>query len=161
MSKADPLDAHMPAKSQAQQDGFALNVLERHVYIVRQPPRRMPVQPRSRNALLDTGDYLVAQVLRALRRLLALRDSARRIASASPTIAGTFSVPERRSRSCPPPMSIGSNGVPRRRYSAPTPFGPCSLWPLRLSISTPSLRMFTSIRAHRLHSVGVEVDAAS
>ena len=40
----------------------------------------------------------------------------------------TFSVPERRPPSWPPPATSGVNLTPLRTYNAPTPFGPCSLW---------------------------------
>ena len=45
-------------------------------------------------------------------------------AAASATAPATFSVPARRSPSCPPPMISGENGVRCRTYSAPTPLGP-------------------------------------
>ena len=51
---------------------------------------------------------------------------------------GTFSVPERSRRSWPPPCRMGCRRVPRLTYSAPMPLGPYSLWPERLSMSTPS-----------------------
>ena len=63
---------------------------------------------------------------------------ARVMATPSPTMPGTFSVPERRRRSWPPPCRMGCRRVPRFTYSAPMPLGPYSLWPERLSMSTPS-----------------------
>src|SRR5205809_140836 len=49
---------------------------------------------------------------------------AMRIAAPRPTIPATFSVPVRRPFSWPPPVCIVAMRVPRRTYSAPTPFGP-------------------------------------
>ena len=48
-------------------------------------------------------------------------------ATPSPAIAGTFSVPARRLRSCRPPVMCGISRTPRRIHSAPMPFGPPNL----------------------------------
>ena len=48
------------------------------------------------------------------------------------------SVPERRPFSCPPPRMKGEIFRPFRIYMAPMPLGAWILWPLMLSMSTPS-----------------------
>ena len=58
-------------------------------------------------------------------------------AAPNPAMPVTFSVPARRSRSCGPPASTDSRGVPRRIASAPTPFGPCNLCAEQVSRSVP------------------------
>ncbi len=78
-------------------------------------------------------------------------DSAARMRPASSAAApkatapGTFSVPGRRSRSWCPPNASGARRVPLRTYSAPTPFGAHSLWPLMLYRSAPSAVTSTGI----------------
>ena len=57
-------------------------------------------------------------------------------AVAKPAMAGMSRVPLRMSRSWPPPWSSGVRSS-RRSTSAPTPYGPPSLWPVRVSASTP------------------------
>ena len=44
-----------------------------------------------------------------------------------PAVAGTLSVPERTSRSWPPPCSSGVHSTSRPSSNAPTPIGPPSL----------------------------------
>ena len=51
-------------------------------------------------------------------------------AVAKATMPGTSSVPERTSRSWPPPCSRGVQATSRPSSSAPTPTGPPSLWPV-------------------------------
>ena len=63
----------------------------------------------------------------------------------SPAIAATFSVPERRPRSWPPPGKSGHSSTPSRTYKAPTPFGPCSLCPESESRSMGCVRMSKAI----------------
>ena len=75
-------------------------------------------------------------------------------------MAGTFSVPARRLRSCLPPVIVDSRRVPRRIHSAPTPFGPYSLCPERLSRSTSSAVDVDGHLADGLHRIGVHDDAA-
>ena len=67
-------------------------------------------------------------------------------AVAVPAMPATFSVPARFCISWPPPTSSGWNGVARRRYRMPLPFGPPNLCDDRLSASTPS--RFTSSGIH-------------
>ena len=45
-----------------------------------------------------------------------------------PTMPATLWVPERRSRSCPPPSMTGTSLAPWRTTRAPTPLGPPNLW---------------------------------
>ena len=56
---------------------------------------------------------------------------------AKATAPATFSVPERRPRSCPPPCSTGSSGTRPRTMSAPVPLGAPTLCPASESASTP------------------------
>ena len=58
-------------------------------------------------------------------------------AAAKPAIAGVSMVPERMSRSWPPPCTSGVTSSSRRTTSAPTPYGPPTLCPVRVSASTP------------------------
>ena len=62
-------------------------------------------------------------------------------------MAGTFSVPARRFRSCLPPVRIAAMRVPRLIQSAPAPFGPLNLCAESDSRSTPSARTSTGIFA--------------
>ncbi len=71
--------------------------------------------------------------------------AASRAATPIPAIAGTFSVPARRLRSCFPPVIIGCSRVPRLIHSAAAPFGPLNLWADNESRSTPSARTSTGI----------------
>ena len=81
-------------------------------------------------------------------------------ATPSPTMEATFSVPGRSPRSCPAPSTNGASGVPRRTYSAPTPFGAYSLWPATESRSTPSFAHVDRDLADGLRGVGVDDRAA-
>jgi hypothetical protein len=56
----------------------------------------------------------------------------------------TFSVPERKPFSCPPPRITGSIEIPFLMYNAPMPFGPFILWEEIDSKSIPN--SLTSIR---------------
>ncbi len=59
------------------------------------------------------------------------------VATARPTMAATSRVPERTSRSWPPPCSSGVHSASRRSTSTPAPIGPPSLCPVMVSASTP------------------------
>ena len=80
-------------------------------------------------------------------------------AAAKPAIAGVSMVPERMSRSWPPPCTSGVTSTSRRTTSAPTPYGPPTLCPVRVSASTPERGEVDGDRAHGLHRVGVHRDA--
>ncbi len=58
-------------------------------------------------------------------------------AAAKAAMAAVLSVPERRSRSCPPPCSSGIASSSRRMTSAPTPIGPPSLCDVTVIASRP------------------------
>ena len=77
--------------------------------------------------------------------IVSLRDARSRAATPMPAMAGTFSVPARRLRSCLPPVMIGASRTPRRIQSAPAPFGPWNLCAESESRSTPSARTSTGI----------------
>ncbi len=59
-------------------------------------------------------------------------------AAANPASAGVSRVPERTSRSWPPPCSSGTGARARLSSKAPTPRGPPSLCPVTVSASTPA-----------------------
>ena len=59
-------------------------------------------------------------------------------AAPKPTIAGTFSMPPRRARSCAPPTTNGGKRTPRRTSSAAAPFGPPNLCAVTDTRSAPS-----------------------
>ena len=94
------------------------DVVEADVEVVRQAPvGRRPVQPHAVELALKAGEQPIAQrsEARALGRHLARGKSRRR--APRPTMPGTFSVPERRPFSCPPPSiwhASGSFGLRRR-----------------------------------------------
>ena len=54
-----------------------------------------------------------------------------------PAIATTFSVPDLRPISCPPPLICAAIFVPAGKISAPTPFGPPNLCADKNTIRTP------------------------
>ncbi len=58
-------------------------------------------------------------------------------AAARPAMAGASSVPERTSRSCPPPCCTDTGVSPLASSSAPAPMGPPTLWPVSVSASAP------------------------
>ena len=85
------------------------------------------------------GQQPVAQrgdARRVVRHLRAARAGRPRRARPPAASAGCR---ERSPRSCPPPENSGASRTRgrRRTYSAPTPFGPYSLWPLSASRSMP------------------------
>ena len=65
------------------------------------------------------------------------RLAASRIAVAKPSTPGVFRVPERTSRSWPPPCSTGMHSTPRPSSSAPVPYAPPSLCAVTVIASTP------------------------
>ena len=69
---------------------------------------------------------------------------------------GVSSVPERTSRSWPPPCSSGVHRHLAASSSAPAPYGPPSLCPVRVSASTPDAAKSTGRMPDRLHGVGVQ-----
>ena len=64
-----------------------------------------------------------------------------RNATANATAPATFCVPDRRERSCPPPLINGSTGTRERSSSAPSPFGVPNLCPDKLNASTSHSRI--------------------
>ena len=68
-------------------------------------------------------------------------------------------VPLRMSRSWPPPCTSAVTSTSRRTTSAPTPYGPPTLCPVRVSASTPRRGEVDRHRADRLDGVGVHRDA--
>ena len=73
--------------------------------------------------------------MRAARSCCCLTASS--TATAKPAMAGVSRVPERMSRSCPPPWSWGVTSSSRRTTRAPTPLGPPSLCAVNVSASMP------------------------
>ena len=145
------------------------------------PPGRRPRRPSIRKLALfgsrsvgwpvrlharqrgQAGDQLVAQ--RRQARILGHRGRpgswASSSARANPTMPATFSVPARRCRSCEPPESCASSGVPCRTNSAPTPFGPFSLCADRLSRSACSAVDVQRQVGGGLHRVDMEEHAGA
>ena len=115
---------------------------------VRESPRR----ERARGSPPRAGRAARASRAHSSSRSATASSAAR----ASPTAAATFSVPGRRPRSCEPPCSSGSIGVPRRMNIAPMPFGAPILWPEIESRSNGVVRASIVDLAERLHGVGVE-----
>ena len=66
-----------------------------------------------------------------------------RSAAAMPTMPATFTVPDRRPRSWPPPIVRGSSATPPRTTSTPTPFGPPNLWADTLTRSATAVSSAT------------------
>jgi hypothetical protein len=66
-------------------------------------------------------------------------------AAAIATAPATSGVPERTSRSWPPPCSSGTQLVSRRSSSAPTPVGPPNLWAATLIAERPLAAKSTGI----------------
>ena len=58
-------------------------------------------------------------------------------AAANPATAATSRVPERTSRSWPPPCCTAVSAACRRASRAPIPYGPPSLWEVKVSRSSP------------------------
>ena len=73
----------------------------------------------------------------------------------SPTAPATSGVPERTSRSCPPPCSSGTHAVSRRSSSAPTPVGPPNLCAATLIADSPLAGEVDRDLSDRLHGVAV------
>ena len=67
----------------------------------------------------------------------ARRSAVIEVATARPAAPGTSTVPERTSRSCPPPCSSGTQPTSRRSSNAPAPGGPPSLWPVIVIAARP------------------------
>src|SRR3954470_8904691 len=104
-----------------------------------------PARPSSNGAPLSwtSGTWATTPATRrsrsaASRAPRSSRDpTALTAATVSPTIAATSSVPDRTSRSWPPPCSSGVHSASRRSRSTPAPMGPPSLWPVMVSASAP------------------------
>ena len=155
----------MPAGVEQHQQRVALGAGEGQVRVAGQPARARRRRRSSSGAPLscasgtcgdDPGDQPVAQ--RGEPRGALARRGRRRptVATASPTIAATSRVPERTSRSWPPPCSSGVHSASRRSSSAPAPIGPPSLCPVIVSASTPLRAEVDRHLADRLHRVGVQ-----
>ena len=67
-------------------------------------------------------------------------------AAPKPTMPATFSVPPRRRRSWPPPLTKAGRLTPSRTIRAPTPRGPPSLCAETTSVSAPSSAKFSGRR---------------
>ena len=79
-------------------------------------------------------------------------------ATANPAIAAVSSVPERTSRSWPPPCSTGTGSWPRASSSAPAPTGPPILCPVIVSAVAPLARQADRKLTGGLNRVAVERD---
>ncbi len=87
-------------------------------------PDSTPSINRSRNALSRAP-------------FASIPSTAMRAAAAMPTAPATSAVPERMSRSCPPPCNNGTHVTSRRSSNAPTPGGPPNLCAATLIADSP------------------------
>ena len=111
----------------ADEQRLAVDAGETHVQVVGQPALERTIDDDA----VELGRQPRQQAIAQPRRAGASpRPSPRwHIAHAapSPTMPGTFSVPDRRPRSWPPPTISGSSSVCLRTKIAPQPFGPVHL----------------------------------
>ncbi|MNP50934.1 hypothetical protein D3C76_1452240 [compost metagenome] len=91
-----------------------------------EPCTTTPSMADSRRTSVSRSPYICAA-------FPASPSTASRAALADPTIRGTFSVPDRKPCSWPPPASRGYSCSPSRLYSMPTPLGPRNLWAEKLT----------------------------
>ena len=111
---ADPVDTAMPSRSSAMSSDSA-STRSKLMFVVFGTRRsRAPLTAVPGHAAQDAALEPIAQRRRAARASasILLRAHARR-RRPCPTIAGTFSVPARRLRSCLPPVSIGETARAR------------------------------------------------
>ena len=135
--QAEPVETATPSRSSAMSSDSAStpSKLMLVVFGTRRPRSplttvpgtfsRIPVSSRSRRAAISAWPAPAAAF-------------ASLAAAPNPAMPGTFSVPARRLRSCPPPVWPAASRTPRRTHSAPTPLGPLSLCADSDSRSTPS-----------------------
>src|SRR6201999_2815115 len=109
--------------------------------------RASPVAPlRYTSSIVDSTPSISRSRKICTRALLAARPSIATLAAAAiATAPATSGVPERTSRSCPPPCSSGTQLVSRRSSSAPTPVGPPNLWAATLIADSPLAAKSTGI----------------
>ena len=134
-----------PCWSSASRIGSASTPLDAEAHEVGEARDRVAValDARRRAARVPAASRSVSAALARPR----LRLEHRRLAvhaAPKPTIAGTFSMPPRRARSCAPPTTNGGNRSPRRTSSAAAPFGPPSLWAVTEQRSAPSAAKSTA-----------------
>ncbi len=99
--------------------------------------------PGSRGAPDETTVACPASAVCSRSRRAARPSPAPRMAAsaaANPTAPATFSVPERRPCSWPPPQTSGGMRAGVRTTRQPTPLGPPSLWAESASVSAPAPR---------------------
>ena len=138
-----PLEQALPAEAQTPSSSrTASNRSLRHPATTK---LQWPGSRRVRSPVGSTPGISVSRLVNrpASRVSTATSGSRRRSASSAatpkPEMPATFSVPLRRPRSWPPPVSWAAGKTPCRATSAPTPWGPYALWALRLIRSTPRL----------------------
>ena len=129
---------------------------KREVRVAGQPVGRVAVVDRVRYRRAHPFDQVVAQGADPCRVLLLVLRPPPRPPPRTPTTPGVSSVPERTSRSWPPPCSSGVQSTSRPSSSAPTPTGPPSLCPVSVSAAAPLAGEVDRNLADRLHGVGVE-----
>ena len=101
----------------------------------------------------------IAQVRHPRRVGVEVRDRPRHGQAERRRFPGTFSVPGRRPRSCPPPTHSGASVTPLRSHSAPAPLGPWILCAESASDVDAERPASTGILPERLHRVDVDVAA--
>ena len=145
--------------AQAHQQRFAIHAREADVQVARQPHRRAcrsrrdrrpdccsPSSSRARNR--DSRALSSAIDVRASDGRGAEPDDARDVQRARPHAALVTAAVEHAA-------TIGTRGLRRRTYSAPTPFGPYSLCAVSDARSTPTRHVERHL-ADRLHRVACE-----
>jgi hypothetical protein len=113
---------------------FAIDVGNREIDGVRQAFGSLAEERRT--AAAQPVFEFAAQLEQALRQRRPARTASSQ-ATPKPTIAATFSVPERKPRSWPPPAINGSSSSRLSSTSAAAPFGPPILCADTVSACTP------------------------
>ena len=143
---------------EAEQQRFAVHPGDLHVQVARQAAASIaPFSVTSPTSREQTLPQAIAAAARAAPLSPASSVAATAHAAPNPTMPGTFSVPPRRPRSWPPPVTARAHPLvdPRATNSAPTPFGPYTLWALNDARSTPSACNVQRQLAECLDRVGV------
>jgi hypothetical protein len=97
---------------------------------------RAPLR-RTSSISLSTPSTRRSRSIRSRAALVSRPSTAIRAAVAIPTAPATYGVPERMSRSCPPPCNNGIQVTSRRSSNAPTPGGPPNLCAATLIAESP------------------------
>ena len=160
--QADPVERGDAAGVEQHQQRVALAAGEGEVRVAGEPARHAVRRGAVEGGVaatcsLDPAHQVVAQRGHPLG-VLGLALDGEPTAAAKPAMAGVSMVPERMSRSWPPPCSCGVTSRSRRTTSAPTPYGPPSLVRGQGQRVDAAGREVDRHLADRLHGVGVHRD---